>query len=214
MSRNVSIQVLRGIAANMPALNAGEFYFATDTLKLYVGSASGNLLVGPTPSNASTASQTINAATTATLTGSLLAVPISKLKIGSVFTWDIIVSKTAAGTAANTFNVRCGTTGTSSDTSLMALALPTATSVIDTAQITIVLTCQGPLTASGIFAGTLTMIHNLAATGFATIPCVVVSAASAAFNVTTAGLIVSLSCTTAAATVLTFTQITGQAYGV
>lgn len=213
MARNVTIQVLRGVAANIPTLSAGEFYFATDTLKLFVGTASGNLQVGPTPANASTASQTINAATTTALAGSALAVPTSKLKIGSVFVWEITVSKTAAGTAANTFNVRCGTTGGVSDTSLLALALPTATGVVDTAQIQIILTCQGPLSASGIFAGTLTMIHNLAATGFATVPCVVITGVSATFNVTTAGLILSLSCTTAASTVLTFTQVMGQAFG-
>jgi len=197
----------------MPVLNAGEFYFSTDTLKLFVGSASGNLQVGPDPSNASTTNQTINAATTAALAGSALAVPISKLKIGSIFIWNLVVSKTAAGTAANTFNIRCGTTGGASDTSLMALALPTATGVADTAQIQIILTCRGPLSASGIFAGTLTLVHNLSATGFATIPCVVVTGTSSTFDVTQANLILSLSCTTAASTVLTFSQVTGQALG-
>lgn len=214
MARNVSIQILRGVTANMPALNVGEFYLATDALKLYAGSASGNLLVGPTPSNAATTPQTINAGVTASLAGSQLAVPISKLKVGSVFIWNLTVSKTAAGTAANTFNIRCGTTGGASDTSLMALALPTATGVIDTAQIQVVLTCRGPLSASGIFAGTLTLVHNLAATGFATIPVVVVVGTSGTFDVTVANLILSLSCTTAALTVLTFSQITGQAFGV
>lgn len=213
MARNVSIQHLRGISANIPALNVGEFYFATDTLKLYVGSASGNLQVGPTPNNASITNQTINAATTAALAGSTLAVPTSKLKIGSVFIWDLTVSKTAAGTAANTFNVRMGTTGGASDASLMALALPVGTGVIDTAQIQIVLTCRGPLSGSGIFAGTLTLVHNLAATGFATIPVVVVAGTSGAVDVTVANLILSLSCTTAAATVLTFSQVVGQAFG-
>ena len=213
MARNVSIQVLRGIAANIPTLNAGEFYFTTDTLKLFVGSASGNLQVGPTPSNAASASQTINAATTAALAGSALAVPTSKLKIGSVFIWNLTVSKTAAGTAANTFNILCGTTGGSSDTSLIALATPTATGAIDTAQVQVVLTCRGPLSASGIFQGTLSLVHNLSATGFATIPCVVVAGTSSTFDVTQANLILSLSCTTAASTVLTFSQVTGQAFG-
>jgi hypothetical protein len=37
MGRNVAIQVLRGIAANIPSLNNGEFYLATDTGQLYVG---------------------------------------------------------------------------------------------------------------------------------------------------------------------------------
>src|SRR5262249_50860335 len=164
-------------------------------------------------SNASSAAQTINAATTALLTGSTLSVPATKLKIGSVFIWRFTVSKTAAGTAANTFNVRAGTTGTVSDTSLIALALPVGTAVVDTAQIEIILTVRGPLSASGIFAGTLTLLHNLSATGFATIPVVVVAGTSGTFDVTQANLILSVSCTTAASTVLTFSQVNGQAYG-
>ena len=37
MARNVQLQILRGIAANLPALNSGEMYFATDTGVLYIG---------------------------------------------------------------------------------------------------------------------------------------------------------------------------------
>ncbi|HZS43352.1 MAG TPA: hypothetical protein VFA52_04025 [Candidatus Paceibacterota bacterium] len=45
MARNVGIQVLRGIKANMPILQTGELYFATDEAQLYVGTSSGNQLV-------------------------------------------------------------------------------------------------------------------------------------------------------------------------
>lgn len=37
MARNVTIQILRGVQANIPALSWGEFYFATDTCSLFVG---------------------------------------------------------------------------------------------------------------------------------------------------------------------------------
>jgi len=37
MARNIQFQCLRGVLANMPALAAGEFYYATDTDNLYVG---------------------------------------------------------------------------------------------------------------------------------------------------------------------------------
>ena len=47
MARNISLQVIRGIASAMPALASGELYFAMDTNQLYVGSiSSGNLPVG------------------------------------------------------------------------------------------------------------------------------------------------------------------------
>lgn len=213
MARNVSVQHIRGIAANIPALNAGELYLATDTLKLFVGTASGNLLIGPVPSNASTTPQTISAATSALLAGGNIPIPTSKLKIGSSFTWNIIVTKTAAGTAANTFIVRLGTTGTITDAAILTFTLPVGTGVVDTAAIEILVTCRGPLSASGVLVGTLILRHNLAATGFATIPTVVLTATSASVDVTVANLIMSVSCTTAASTVLTFPQLIGQALG-
>jgi len=45
MARNVSLTVLRGIKDNMPLLNLGELYLATDEIQLYVGTSSGNELV-------------------------------------------------------------------------------------------------------------------------------------------------------------------------
>ncbi len=39
--------MLRGILANIPTLAVGEQYFATDTKSVYVGTSSGNQLVGP-----------------------------------------------------------------------------------------------------------------------------------------------------------------------
>lgn len=160
--------------------------------------------------NASIADQTINAATTAYLTGSNVTVPSTGLQVGTVFKYRISVSKTAAGTAANTFHWRLGTAGTTADTALLSFALPTATAAIDVAFIDITVTVRGPLGASAIAVGHLALTHNLASTGFATIPCVNIQATSAAFATTTASLIAGLSCTTAASTVLTFKIVTAE----
>jgi len=46
--RNVALKVLRGLRANMPVLNDGEFYFATDQFQLYVGLNGDSLPVGGT----------------------------------------------------------------------------------------------------------------------------------------------------------------------
>ncbi len=46
MGRNVALQVIRGIAANIPILNDAEFYFATDTGQLYVGLNGLNYRIG------------------------------------------------------------------------------------------------------------------------------------------------------------------------
>ena len=47
MARNVTFKVLRGIAANMPTLQIGELYLATDTNLLYIGTSLGNTLFTP-----------------------------------------------------------------------------------------------------------------------------------------------------------------------
>ncbi len=194
--------------ANRPSLAAGEFYWATDTLQLFMGSTPtliGNL------TNSSTADQTINAATTALLAGSLISVPVGGLRIGTAFRFSMSVSKTAAGTAANTFNFRLGTAGTASDASICSFALPVGTAVADVGAIDVLVTLRGPLSSSCLAQGNLTMVHNLAATGLATIPCVSINTLSSAFTATTAGLKASLSCTTAASTILTFQQVVAEA---
>lgn len=47
MARNATLQLLRGVFANMPALAVGEPYLTTDTHQFYIGTATGNALVGP-----------------------------------------------------------------------------------------------------------------------------------------------------------------------
>lgn len=42
MGRNIGLQHLRGLKANMPALFLGEEYLCTDTFELFAGTASGN----------------------------------------------------------------------------------------------------------------------------------------------------------------------------
>ncbi len=159
----------------------------------------------------SVADQTINAAASALLTGSKITIPQGKLRIGTILRWRISLSKTAAGTAANTFIVRLGTNGTIADPAIITFTLPVGTAVIDQGEIVITITIRGPLSASCVAQGLLRMVHNLSATGLATVPCVVLQVLSGTFNPTTAALFASLSCTTAASTVLTFQQVMAEA---
>ena len=46
MGRNVGLQILRGVKANVPTLEVGESYLSTDTNEVLVGTASGNHLMG------------------------------------------------------------------------------------------------------------------------------------------------------------------------
>lgn len=49
MGRNVTLQIIRGVKANMPFLANGEMFWATDVLQMYAGTTSGNKLIGPLP---------------------------------------------------------------------------------------------------------------------------------------------------------------------
>jgi hypothetical protein len=203
---SIAVQHKRGTLANRPSLASGEIYYATDTNQVFIGPtptliADGGLL------NESTADQQISAATTALLTGSLISVPAGKLRVGTVIRFTLTLSKTAAGTAANTFNFRLGTAGTTSDASICAFALPVGTAVADVGKIEVVITIRGPLSSSCVAQGSLSLIHNLSATGLAGIPCVCINTLSGTFDATVANLKASLSCTTAASTVLTFQQV-------
>jgi hypothetical protein len=46
MARNLALQLLRGVEANLPVLSIGEPYFATDTYNLWVGTSNGNQIIG------------------------------------------------------------------------------------------------------------------------------------------------------------------------
>lgn len=194
------------LAAGEMGLNtsSGQWFFSID------GATISSVPCGVAPPS-SVADQTINAAASALLIGSLIPIPVTKLRIGTIFRYRLSVSKTAAGTAANTFVFRLGTLGTVADPAILTFTLPVGTAVIDQAEILISVTIRGPLSASCIAQGLFRMVHNLQITGFATVPAVVLKATSGVFNATAANLFASLSCLTAASTVLTFQQVQAEA---
>jgi hypothetical protein len=153
--------------------------------------------------------QTILAATTAQVAGSNIAIPASKLRIGSIIRWRLALSKTAAGVAARNVIVQCGTTGTATDADVITFIVPAGTAAVDKAWLEVTVICRGPLSSSGILCGNLTMIHNGNTVGFATIPTVVLQQNSGSVDVTVANLILSLAIATGAAEVLTIQQVVG-----
>lgn len=94
------------------------------------------------------------------------------------------MTKTAAGSATSTIDVAFGTAGTTADTARVSFTKPAGTAAADEAFCEVEVLIVGPLSASGVATGEFTLIHNLAATGHAQIPCVVVSTVSSAFDVT------------------------------
>ena len=148
--------------------------------------------------NWNTADVVANAADTY-LTGSGIAVPQHLLQAGATFRWRFAMTKTGAGVAAPTWNVRVGTLGTTGDASRILFtsgALQTAAIDTGVVEISAVLRNIG---AAGVLAAALTLAHNGNTVGFATIPVVVLQVTSAGFDTTPASLIVGVSCNPGAA---------------
>jgi len=141
--------------------------------------------------NWNTADVVANAADTY-LAGSSIAIPQHLLQAGATFKWRIGMTKTGAGVAAPTWNVRVGVNGTTADASRLLFTGPAQTAVIDAGlvEITAVLRNIG---AAGVLAGILELNHNLATTGFATSQCPTLQTTSAGFDTTVANLIVGIS---------------------
>jgi len=163
--------------------------------------------------NFSTAAQTPAATTRTYIIGSALAIPTGKLQIGTCFEWLFDITKTAAGTAASTYDIAVGTAGTTADTARVSFTKPAGTAAIDTAAVRITAVCRGPLSASGIFAGNFSLVKNAAATaGHSATPSVCLTTISGAFDVTTAALIVGVCVTSGASDVLTIQLVQSRAW--
>ncbi len=168
--------------------------------------------LGRAINNFSTALQTPAAATRVYITGSALAIPPTKMQIGTCFRWTFDMTKTAFGSATSTFDICFGTAGTTADTARVSFTKPAGTAAADAGRVVIEAICRGPLSASGVVAGMFTMTHNLAATGHAVIPCVNVTTVSSTFDVTTASLIAGLCITSGAADAITIQCVTAEAW--
>lgn len=143
---------------------------------LQVSQAIGSMYI-----NESVADQVINAADTY-VTGSSLQlskvdqIPRTRMR------WTLWMTKTAAGVAAPTFNIRAGALGTVADVARLAFVGPAQTAAVDAAIVRIetLIRVDGAL---GVVVGSLAMLHNGNAAGFAVIPTPVLNVVSAAFDV-------------------------------
>jgi hypothetical protein len=167
--------------------------------------------LGDSLQNAAVADQVISA-TTAYVAGSAIAVPVGKLRIGTCLRWRIQVTKSAAGTTAGCAVLfKLGTLGTTGDATILTFTLGTPTAAADNAIIDVDVIIQGPLSASCIAEGTCTLVHNLAATGFSTLPGEVKQVTSSAFDATVANLIAGITITTTASSAWTIKGVLAEA---
>lgn len=161
--------------------------------------------------NYSVASQSPAATTRTYITGSALRVPVNKLQVGSCFRWTFNVTKTAAGTASSTYAICVGTAGTTADTDRVSFTKPAGSADADEGKITIEAVVRS-IGATGVMVGEFTLVHNLASTGHATIPCVVANTVSAGFDMTVANLFVGLTVTSGASDALTIQMVQSSAW--
>lgn len=161
--------------------------------------------------NASIAQQSIVTSDT-WITGTDLQIPAGGMQVGMVFEWEIIVTRSGAGTATPVFQIRTGTNKSTADTSRLSITTAAQTGVADTGKIVVQATVRS-VSATGVIRGNVHIQHNLAATGLANTPAGfnLVEGSSAAFdNSAMAGQFVSLSINTGANSTWVIEQVIGK----
>lgn len=120
------------------------------------------------------------------VTNSDLLIPSFGLQAKTALYWAISVSKSANGVATPVYSIRLGSGRTTSDTAILAITGPAQTAAADVAVIEIYATLRN-VGASGVLQGTVGLMHNLAATGFANNAAALVEASSSTFDTTSKG---------------------------
>lgn len=153
----------------------------------------------------STGTQSIPANTITYITNSNISTDV--LKAGTVVTWDVSVTKTNAGTAAPSWQVKYGTNSSTADATLITFAGNAQTAAVDDGVFTIkcVLRTAGGGT-SAVLAGHYSMVHRLDATGLSNGGGSSYQV-SAGFNSTTANAFFGLTVNSGASAVWTINQV-------
>lgn len=154
---------------------------------------------------ASAAGQSPTAAVRTLITGSTVTVPAIKLKVGAVYRCRFAMTKTAAGVATSTIDVAVGTTGSTADAARLSFTKPAGTAAADEAWVELFVVVKA-IGATGVVTGTVHIDHQLATTGHMAQQTAVITATSATFDTTTAGLKISVCLTSGASDAITITH--------
>lgn len=164
--------------------------------------------VSPPNASYTTADQVIAAATTAYVVASDIRSSAGRpFRVGTTLQWKIWLSKTAAGIAARTLDVRFGLAGSTADTSRASFAV-TPTAVVDAGQYLVMATFR-TIGATGVVSIGAILLHNGATTGLST-GAAANSLTNATFDNSNVALVAGISITTGAAEVLTITQVNSE----
>lgn len=116
--------------------------------------------------NYSTADQGAGFSTDTYITGSNISIPSGYPIVGTTYKLVFNISKTAAGTAAPTLNIRIGTAGTTADTSRILFTYGAGTAAADTGVIEVIATFRSVgATTSAVISAAGRLTSNLTTTG-------------------------------------------------
>lgn len=155
--------------------------------------------------NNSSTTQSILANTVTYITNSQIST--DDIKAGTVITWNISVTKTAAGTAAPVFTVRFGTNASTADSTILTFTGAAQTAAVDTGMFTI--QCIFRTVGSGtsaVLVGHYSLVHQLDQTGLST-GNGGAFATSAGFDSTTANAFLGVTVNAGPAAVWTVNQV-------
>lgn len=143
------------------------------------------------------------------VTNSGIILPSFSMQAGMVFKWEIVFSKTAAGTAAPIYQVRTGANQTTADTSRLSMTGPAQTAVVDEGMLAIIVTVRS-VGAAGVIQGYAGWDHEAAvAAGFGGM---VVGTSAGFDNSALGGQFVGLSLNVGASGAWTLTQCFGRVW--
>jgi hypothetical protein len=161
------------------------------------------------PANTSTANQSPPASATTLLTGTLIDIPNSRVRVGTKFIFHVVAAKTAAGTVAPVFLMKIGTAGTTADGTVLTFTFPAVgTAVADEMDVWIF--CEVvSVGAAATIRGRAIVNRRLmtGATGWYSVAGMLrITATAAAFDSTVQNLKASLSLTLGASYVVTIEE--------
>lgn len=161
--------------------------------------------------NTAIAAQGAGFATDTYVTRSNLIIPSWGLQAGTTFLWQIVASKTAAGTATPIYRIRIGANASTADTSRLTLTGPAQTAAISNGTLFVSVTVRA-IGASTIIQGAAWWDKSASNAGFANNISGHAVGTSAAFSDSgIAGQFIGLSINGGASAAWTITQVTSEA---
>jgi hypothetical protein len=144
------------------------------------------------------------------ITGSRLTAPSTGFKIGTILRWTIEVEKTNASTATSTLDINFGTASSTADTARISWTSAAQTAAVAKAIFTLTATIRGPISATCVVAASMQCLTTLTQTTGFSYPFITY-VASAAFDITTAGIGAGVCLTEGAAAVWTVNSCVAEA---